>query len=105
MHVVQTGGLVSQTVQVTVELFGRARMATGRREVTIAIPSRAYAADFAAALHESCPELAGLAVHEDGSGLLESYTLNMNGTTFVGEGGVLLEPGDTVLLFSSLAGG
>ena len=102
---VRTQGVVSQTVDVTVELFGRARIATGRREVTLVLPSRANTGDVTAALHEACPELGGLAVHEDGSGLLESYTLNVNGTTFVGEDGVLLEAGDTVLLFSSQAGG
>ena len=105
VQVVRADGLVGQVVEVTVELFGRARMATGRRAVTIALASPAHTADFAAALHKSCPELAGLAVREDGSGLLESYTLNVNGTTFVGEDGVQLVSGDTVLLFSSQAGG
>ena len=36
---------------------------------------------------------------------MESYTLNVNGTAFVGEDGVSLKPGDSVLLFSSQAGG
>ena len=101
----RTKSVVSETVEVTVELFGRARMATGRREVTVTVPSLAGTGDVAAALRESCPELGGLAVHEDGSGLLESYTLNVNGTTFLGSDAVSLRPGDTVLLFSSQAGG
>lgn len=105
VHVVRIHEAVDQAVEVTVELFGRARIATGRREVTVVVPNQAGVRDVAAVLHESCPELEGLAVREDGSGLLESYTLNLNGTTFVGEDAVSLEPGDTLLLFSSQAGG
>ena len=96
---------VDQTVEVKVELFGHARIAADRREITVVVPNRAGARDVAAALLESCPELEGLAVLEGGSGLLESYTLNLNGTTFIGESHVPIESGDTLLLFSSQAGG
>ena len=41
----------------------------------------------------------------DGTGLLESYTLNLNGRTFVTDTGVHFQHGDTLLLFSSQAGG
>ena len=34
-----------------------------------------------------------------------SYTLNVNGTSFVSDGPLNLEQGDTILLFSSQAGG
>ena len=105
VNVVRINDAVDQTVEVKVELFGRARIATGHREITVVVPNRAGARDVAAALLESCPELEGLAVLEDGSGLLESYTLNLNGTTFIGESPVSLEPGDVLLLFSSQAGG
>ena len=95
----------SQTIEVTVELFGQARVATGRKQVTAAVPVCAGLSDLAAALLESCPGLGGLAVQEDGSDLMESYTLNVNGTAFVSQNGVSLKPGDSVLLFSSQAGG
>lgn len=94
-----------QKTEIAVELFGRARVATGQRRITAAVPVRASIGDLAAALLKSCPELSGVAVHEDGSGLIESYTLNVNGTAFVGDDGVSLKPGDSVLLFSSQAGG
>ena len=104
-QVLRTSSSDGQKIEVTVELFGQARVATGQRRVTAAVPVRAGMSDLAAALLESCPRLGGLAVHEDGSGLIESYTLNVNGTAFVGEDGVSLKPGDSVLLFSSQAGG
>ena len=94
-----------QKIEVTIELFGQARVATGRRRVTTSLPLHARVSDLATALLETCPTLGGLAVHEDGSGLMESYTLNVNGTVFIGEEGVSLKSGDSVLLFSSQAGG
>jgi hypothetical protein len=47
----------------------------------------------------------GSVLSSDGSGLLESYTLNVNGTAFVEDGRLELTPGDSILLFSSQAGG
>ena len=93
------------TVSVTVELFGTARMACGRRVVEVEMPAKSSGAILAAALASACPELVGVAVREDMGGLLESYTLNLNGKEFVGSGQIVLSEGDTVLLFSSQAGG
>ncbi len=101
----QTSSRDSRTVEITVELFGRARLEAGRRQVTAAVPVRARAGDLAAALLESCPRLGGVAIREDGSGPLESYTFNLNGARFIGREDVMLESGDTLLLFSSQAGG
>ena len=92
-------------VSIRVELFGRARIVSGQREVEISIPEKAYSGDVAAALAEIAPELVGQVISRDGSGLLESYTLNVNGTTFVAEDQLQLKPGDAILLFSSQAGG
>jgi molybdopterin converting factor small subunit len=92
-------------VRVNVELFGTARLACGRRLVEVELPANSSGAILAAALANSCPQLVGVALREDQSGLLESYTLNLNGTEFVGSGQILLNEGDTLLLFSSQAGG
>lgn len=92
-------------VSVTIELFGTARMACGRREIEACLPANACVSDVAAALAANCPDLIGVALRDDLSGLMTSYTLNLNATEFV-EGGVLaLREGDTLLLFSSQAGG
>ena len=98
-------GTASDLVRIQVELFGLARILSGRRQVEIAVPGEAAPRDVAAALADVCPEMVDKVIREDRSGLQMSYTLNLNGTTFVPDGPVHLEAGDTILLFSSQAGG
>ena len=92
-------------VSVTVELFGTARVTSGLRQVEILVPERLTRAELAAALAEVCPELTGKVLEEDLSGLQESYTFNLNGTDFMSDGPLHLKSGDSLLLFSSQAGG
>lgn len=93
------------TAGVQVELFGMARLACGRSCLELDLPCAATLTDVTQALVMACPALRGLAITTDGAGLLESYTLNLNGRLFVTDAGVHLQPGDTLLLFSSQAGG
>ncbi len=92
-------------VGIRVELFGMARMACGRRHVAVEVPGVAVLADVVAAVAHACPELVGHVILEDLSGLQESYTFNLNGTAFLTGGRLQLKQGDTLLLFSSQAGG
>ena len=92
-------------VRVNVELFGTARLACGLRLVELEMPASSSSVMLTAALANACPQLVGVALREDLGGLLESYTLNLNGTEFVESGKLLLREGDTLLLFSSQAGG
>ena len=92
-------------VTIRVELFGQARIVWGHSQVEIEVPVKAEADDIVAVLAESCPELIGTAIREDRSGLQESYTFNLNGIAFVGDGPMHLKQGDNLLLFSSQAGG
>jgi len=94
-----------QMVLVRVELFGMARLASGCALLELDLPCDAALTEVTQALVGACPALRGLAIRTDGTGLLESYTLNLNGRVFVSEAGVHLQPGDTLLLFSSQAGG
>src|SRR5262245_46044385 len=91
------------TVGVQVELFNMARLVCGRSLVELDLPCDATLADVARALVVACPALRGVAITLDGTGLLESYTLNLNGRIFVTDRGVHLQRGDTLLLFSSQA--
>jgi hypothetical protein len=93
------------TVNVQVELFSMARLVCGRSFLALDLPCDATLADVAHALVRACPALRGLAITTDGTGLLESYALNLNGRVFVTDTGVHLQQGDTLLLFSSQAGG
>ena len=92
-------------VSVVVELFGMARIASGRRSVELTLDAPGTTSALSSALVGACPALAGVAVREDGTGLLASYTVNINGSRFVSGERLDLEHGDSVLLFSSQAGG
>ena len=72
--------------EITVELFGTARMAGARRDLTIQVPAEASVGELVSVLARACPALVGIALREDLSGLLESYILNINGTAFVEDG-------------------
>ena len=95
----------AQVVQVQVELFGSARILSGMRRIEIAVPEISETGDLVSALADECPELLGRVLLEDLSGLKESHTFNLNGEHFLGQGEVRLSPGDSLLLFSSQAGG
>jgi hypothetical protein len=97
--------MAPHTVGVQVELFSMARLVSGRSCLKLDLPCDATLAEVAHALVMACPALRGLAITTDGTALLESYTLNLNGRVFVTETGVHLQQGDTLLLFSSQAGG
>ena len=71
----------------------------------ITIPGETTSRDAVAALAEACPEIVGHVIREDRSGLQESYVFNLNGTAFVSDGRLHVASSDTILLFSSLAGG
>ena len=93
------------TVRVNVELFGTARMACSRRQIEVDVPSRVSVTGIASVLAAACPQLVGIALREDLGGLMASYTLNLNATEFIEGGVITLSEGDTLLLFSSQAGG
>ncbi len=90
---------------VAVELFGMARIACGRDVVEIAAPLDGGLGRVVSALADACPELVGVAIRDDRTGLLDSYTFNLNGNEFVSGDAPRLRPGDRLLLFSSMAGG
>ena len=102
---VEAASRARESINVRVELFGSARIISGRREVEIAVGGGSSSAELVEALGEACPELVGQVIAEDGRRLQESYVFNLNGITFVGDDPVRLTSGDTVLLFSSQSGG
>ena len=96
---------VPDTLTVRVELFGMARVLSGSRHVDLPLPTEATHDAVAAALGRKCPELLGHVISDDGLQFLQSYTLNLNGQLFVGDQPLHLKLGDSLLLFSSQAGG
>ena len=91
--------------RIVVELFGMARLSCGHRDVEIELPPGGRMEGIVEALANACPALVGIAISEDRMSLLDSYTFNLNGTTFVSGEASRLREGDRLLLFSSLAGG
>ncbi len=89
---------------VTVEIYGNARLLSGRSEVEVRLPARASAQDVAARLAREAPELVG-EVLDPGGGLAPSYVLNLNGRCFLSESERSIGDRDRILLFSSQAGG
>ena len=102
---VEARNRAADRVDIRIELFGVARLTAGRRQVDLSVPRQARPAEVAAALGEACPELVDTVIRPDGSGLQRSHTLNLNGRSFLTDEMVDLNDGDTILLFSSQAGG
>lgn len=92
-------------ITIRVELFGSARLLCGSRIIDVETPRVTNTQKLATALAINHPELLGKVVRTDRRGLLSSYTFNLNGVSFIGTGTLHLQPGDSLLLFSSQAGG
>ncbi len=92
-------------MSVTVELFGHARLVCGQKEIALELPTETSSSDLARALRASVPSLTGVVVDENGDGLMASYTVNLNGLSFLEGSPVRIEEGDRILVFSSQAGG
>lgn len=95
--------LAPETVQVSVELFGAARLAAKTGAVMLALTEGATLGDVLAALGEAVPALAGRVVDRDG--LVSGYTCNLNGLHFVRSPDTRVRSGDRILILSADAGG
>ena len=96
---------MTEPLSIKVELFGTARVVSGARSVEVEAHSPKTAGQLAALLARRYPELCGKVLRDDGSALLSSYTFNLNGVSFIDSEDLDINPGDSVLLFSSQAGG
>ena len=93
------------SVTVTVELFGNARLLAGRHLVRLNVPDDCALSDIAVEMGRRYPTLMGTVVREDFTGFLDSYTVNLNGVEFMDDHHRRLSDGDSLLVFSSQAGG
>ena len=92
-------------VTIDVELFGNARLLAGRKVERLSVANDCALGDIAREIGRRRPALVGAVVREDLSGFLESYTVNLNGVEFIDERRQRLSDGDSLLVFSSQAGG
>ena len=101
----------SDSVIVTVELFGMARVQAGVSSVSLAVDAQASIPALLGALSQECPELVGCALSQSDDGAVavaDGYALNRNGLAFLApEVDVPQEwaSGDSLLLLSNQAGG
>ena len=93
------------TLEVSIELFGMARIRGGIGMVTVALPRIVGLREVVDSLAAACPTLLGNVIREDLSGLEEGYVFNRSGLEFLGGETVSLMPGDSLLVLSSQAGG
>ncbi|MYB48401.1 MAG: MoaD/ThiS family protein [Dehalococcoidia bacterium] len=92
-------------VTINVELFGNARLLAGRKLVRLSVADDCGLGDIAEGIGQQHPALVGTVVREDLTGFLESYTVNLSGMEFIDEPRRRLSDGESLLVFSSQAGG
>ena len=99
------------TVIVTVELFGLARIRAGVKSVCLTLAPQTPVAELLASLAMECPSLLECALCPSADGAVavaDGYALNRNGLAFLSpdiEGPLGWTPGESLLLLSNQAGG
>ena len=93
----------SNSISVSVELFGVARLLAKTQTVSLALPQEATLAQLLSALAEKLPVLAGRIINADG--LISGYTCNINGLDFVRTPSAKINSGDKIFILSADAGG
>jgi molybdopterin converting factor small subunit len=96
---------VSNSIPVTVELFGVARLLAKTKEVPLSLPPTATLSDVCQALAAEHPVLLGRVINPDRCSLLSGYACNINGLEFVKNFNAKVNPGDKIFILSADAGG
>jgi molybdopterin-guanine dinucleotide biosynthesis protein A/molybdopterin converting factor small subunit len=91
------------TISVSVELFGVARMLTKTQSVSLDLNEGATLAQVFSALGEKLPALVGRVLNS--GGLINGYSCNLNGLNFVRAPDVKVSSGDKIFILSADAGG
>jgi molybdopterin-guanine dinucleotide biosynthesis protein A/molybdopterin converting factor small subunit len=93
----------SNSVSVSVELFGVARLLAKTQTLSLTLSQGATLAHVFSALAEKLPVLVGRIINSDG--LISGYTCNINGLDFVRAPGAKVNSGDKIFILSADAGG
>ncbi len=96
---------VSNSIAVTVELFGVAQLLAKTKEVSLSLPQVATLSHVCAALATEHPVLLGRVINRDRSSLSSGYACNINGLEFVKNPNAKVNPGDKIFILSADAGG
>ena len=96
---------VSNSISVTVELFGVAQLLAKTKEVPLSLTPGAALYQVFQALAEQHPVLLGRVINPDNSRLISGYACNINGLAFVKDLNAKVTPGDKIFILSADAGG
>ena len=96
---------VSNSIAVTVELFGVAQLLAKTKDVPLSLPPQATLSDVCQALAAEHPVLLGRVINPDRSSLSSGYACNINGLEFVKNPNAKVNPGDKIFILSADAGG
>ena len=91
------------SISVSVELFGVARMLAKTQLVSLDLAQGATLAQVFSALAEKLPVLVGRVINSEG--LITGYTCNVNGLNFVRAPDAKVSSGDKIFILSADAGG
>ena len=93
----------ANSILVSVELFGVARMLAKTQTLALMLPQGATLAHAFSALAEKLPMLVGRVINSEG--LIAGYSCNINGLDFVRTPNTKVHSGDKILILSADAGG
>ena len=96
---------VSNSIAVTVELFGVAQLLAKTKDVPLSLPPQVTLSDVCQALAAEHPVLLGRVINRDRSSLSSGYACNINGLEFVKNPNARVNPGDKIFILSADAGG
>ncbi|MFQ5850917.1 MAG: NTP transferase domain-containing protein [Candidatus Binatia bacterium] len=99
------GPFQDRPVTCTVELFSVARLVAKTSKVSLELPQEATLSHVFFALAERLPTLVGPVITPDRKSLTSGNACNINGRDFVRDPGVKVNPGDSIFIISSDAGG
>ena len=92
-------------INIKIEFFGRARMILGFNSFEITVNQEITKEELISLIATKYPELIGEIIEENKFNLKKSYNIGINGIKNPSENELNLKNNDSILIFSSQAGG
>ena len=92
-------------IKIKIEFFGRVRMILGFNSFEITVNKEITKEELISLIAKKHPKLIGEIIEENKSNLKKSYNIGINGIKNPSENELNLKNNDSILIFSSQAGG
>jgi molybdopterin converting factor small subunit len=92
-------------INIKIEFYGRARMILGLNSFEIQVNEKITKEELISLIGKKYPKLIGEIIEENKSNLKKSYNIGINGIKNPSENELNLKNNDSILIFSSQAGG